>query len=44
LLGLRDPVVALDFDNACALRLFEWEEEREAAKWSGEATVEFEGS
>lgn len=28
LLGLLDPVVALDFDNAGAMRLQEWEDER----------------
>jgi hypothetical protein len=44
LLGLRDPVVALDFDNVCAVKLYEWELEQEAAKWgSGETVVEFEG-
>jgi len=31
LLALDDAVIALDFDNAAAMRLQQWEDERNAA-------------
>lgn len=31
LMQLADPVIALDFDNAAAMRLQQWEDERTAA-------------
>lgn len=35
LMGLSDPVIALDFDNAAAMRLQQWEDERTAAMFGG---------
>jgi len=40
LLGLLDPVVSLDFDNAGAMRLQEWEDERTAAMWGAKPDPE----
>lgn len=35
LLRLADDAVSLDFDNAAAMRLQQWEDERTAAMWGG---------
>jgi hypothetical protein len=43
---LLDDAVALDFDNAAAMRLQQWEDERTAAMFGGDdqpAEVRFEG-
>ncbi len=45
MLGLCDPVIALDFDNAAAMRLLQFEDERNAAFFGydkPEAKVTFE--
>jgi hypothetical protein len=33
MLGILDAGVAVDFDVAAGLRLLQWEDEREAARW-----------
>lgn len=35
LLRLADDAVALDFDNAAAMKLQQWEDERTAQMWGG---------
>ena len=35
LIGLLDDAVALDFDNAAAMRLQQWEDDRTAAMFGG---------
>jgi hypothetical protein len=35
LLQLDEPGVAWDFDNCAAVKLQQWEDERQAAMWGG---------
>jgi len=48
LLQLADDAIALDFDNAAAMRLQQWEDARTAAMWGGgddrKTEVRFDGS
>jgi hypothetical protein len=44
---LADDAVALDFDNAAAMKLQQWEDERTAQMWGGgekKTEVKWDGS